>query len=84
MREGGASEPSTAQCIDAFVPHVDMMAFMTVIPFVDFVLPEKPLMTLARQVRLGAAYGTTLITSIFYLSLSHDGEVAEVSDGLSA
>ncbi|HEY5712603.1 MAG TPA: hypothetical protein VIT38_11975 [Allosphingosinicella sp.] len=45
----------------------DMMAFITVIPFADVVVAEKPFVNLARQARLGEAYRTTLMTSIFDL-----------------
>lgn len=45
----------------------DMLAFMTVIPFADVVVAEKPFVNLARQARLGEAYGTRLLTSIFEL-----------------
>lgn len=43
----------------------DMMSFMTVIPFVDVVVAGKSFVNLARQARLGEAYKTELLTSVF-------------------
>lgn len=43
----------------------DLMAFMTVLPLADVVVAEKPFVNLACQSRLGEAYGTKLLTSIF-------------------
>lgn len=45
----------------------DMMSFITVIPFVDVVVAEKPFVNLARQARLGETYSTELLTSVFDL-----------------
>lgn len=45
----------------------DMMSFMTVIPFADVIVAEKPFVNLARQARLGEIYTTELLTSVFDL-----------------
>lgn len=45
----------------------DMMSFITVIPFADIVVAEKPFVNLARQAGLGETYGTELLTSVFDL-----------------
>lgn len=42
----------------------DMSAFTTVLPLADIVVGEKAFVNLARQARLGEAYGTRLLTSI--------------------
>lgn len=43
----------------------DMMSFVTVIPFADFVVAEKQFVNLSRQARLDERYGTKMLTSIF-------------------
>lgn len=45
----------------------DMMSFITVVPFADVVIAEKPFVNLARQARLDEKYGTTLMTSVLDL-----------------
>lgn len=42
----------------------DMSAFATVLPFADIVVGENTFINLARQARLGKAFGTRLLTSI--------------------
>jgi hypothetical protein len=48
----------------------DMSAFTTALPFADVIVAEKAFVNLARQARLGQRYSTTLLTSVFELSIS--------------